>query len=65
MVGIVGDRQTGIETNLAEWCAGGTDPAIRKFAFGNRNTGGSLGVGVGRRTTSSILRQGRHLTLMF
>jgi hypothetical protein len=61
MVGIVGDRKTSIVANLAEWCIGGTDPPIRKFAFrnrnrnrsrsrsGNMNTGGSLGIRV--RTT--------------
>jgi hypothetical protein len=54
VVGIVGDRKTGIVANLAEWCIGGTDPSIGEPAIGNRsggnrNTGGSLGIWV--RTT--------------
>jgi hypothetical protein len=44
MVGIVGDRQTGIIADLAERRIGGTDPSIGKFASANGNAGRSLGI---------------------
>jgi hypothetical protein len=65
MVGVIGDRQTGIITDFAEWHIGGTDKTIGKFAStdGGRDrgvdTGGSLGVGRGSRTS---IGRGRHLT---
>ena len=53
MVGVIGDRQTGIIADFAEWHIGGTDKTIGKFAStdGDGNTGGSLGVGRGRHST--------------
>jgi hypothetical protein len=45
MVGIIGDRKTGIIADLAEWHIGGTDITVGKTALtgGNRNAGRSLG----------------------
>jgi hypothetical protein len=46
MVGIVGDRQTGVVTDLAKRHVRRTHKAIRKFASADRNgnAGGSLGI---------------------
>jgi hypothetical protein len=45
MVGIIGDRKTGIIADLAEWHIGGTDITVGKTALtgGNRDAGRSLG----------------------
>ena len=57
MVGIIGDRKTGIIADLAEWHIGGTDKTVRKTALTDRNRSTGRRTGLGRTKS----RRRRHL----